>query len=83
MNERIRAREVRVIDENSEQMGIMFARDALNLDGGGSTFGQDFIPVLRARGMPKVQRTFEWCSGPGFIGFSLLGRTQVWSRVAQ
>jgi methylase of polypeptide subunit release factors len=43
-----------------------------HLDGGGSTFGQDFIPVLRARGMPKVQRTFEWCSGPGFIGFSLL-----------
>ncbi|HMA34504.1 MAG TPA: translation initiation factor IF-3, partial [Chloroflexia bacterium] len=29
MNDRIRAREVRVIDENGEQMGIMFARDAL------------------------------------------------------
>lgn len=43
-----------------------------HLDGGGSTFGQDFIPVLRGRGMPKVQRTFEWCAGPGFIGFSLL-----------
>jgi len=43
-----------------------------HLDGGGSTFGQDFIPVLRARGMPKVQRAFEWCAGPGFIGFSLL-----------
>lgn len=43
-----------------------------HLDGGGSSFGQDFIPVLRGRGMPKVQRTFEWCTGPGFIGFSLL-----------
>jgi predicted RNA methylase len=43
-----------------------------HLDGGGSTFGQDFIPVLRERGMPKMQRVFEWCSGPGFIGFSLL-----------
>jgi len=43
-----------------------------HLDGGGSTFGQDFIPVLRGRGMPKVQRAFEWCAGPGFIGFSLL-----------
>ena len=31
VNDRIRAREVRVIDENGEQMGIMFARDALNL----------------------------------------------------
>jgi predicted RNA methylase len=43
-----------------------------HLDGGGSTFGQDFLPVLRGRGMPKVKRTFEWCAGPGFIGFSLL-----------
>jgi predicted RNA methylase len=43
-----------------------------HLDGGGSTFGQEFVPVLRGRGMPKVQRTFEWCTGPGFIAFSLL-----------
>ena len=43
-----------------------------HLDGGGSTFGQDFIPLLRRRGMPTVQRAFEWCAGPGFIGFSLL-----------
>jgi len=43
-----------------------------HLDGGGSTFGQAFAPVLRGRGMPKVQRAFEWCAGPGFIGFSLL-----------
>jgi methylase of polypeptide subunit release factors len=44
-----------------------------HLDGGGSTFGQDFVPLLRKRNMPKVQRAFEWCTGPGFIGFSLLG----------
>jgi methylase of polypeptide subunit release factors len=44
-----------------------------HLDGGGSTFGQDFIPLLRKRNMPKAQRAFEWCTGPGFIGFSLLG----------
>jgi methylase of polypeptide subunit release factors len=43
-----------------------------HLDGGGSTFGQDFLPVLQGRGMPKAARAFEWCSGPGFIGFSLL-----------
>jgi 16S rRNA G966 N2-methylase RsmD len=43
-----------------------------HLDGGGSTFGQEFVPVLRGRGMPKVARAFEWCAGPGFIGFSLL-----------
>ena len=44
-----------------------------HLDGGGSTFGQNFIVYLRNRGMPKQARTFEWCAGPGFIGFSLLG----------
>ena len=27
-----------------------------HLDGGGSSFGQDFIPFLRSRGMPKVAR---------------------------
>ena len=42
-------------------------------DGGGSTFGQDFYPFLKNRGMPKQARIFEWCAGPGFIGFSLLG----------
>src|SRR5436853_2332334 len=31
-------------------------------------------PLLRDRGMPRMQRVFEWCSGPGFIGFSLLAR---------
>jgi hypothetical protein len=44
-----------------------------HLDGGGSTFGQDYIPLLREWGVPKQGRAFEWCSGPGFIGFSLLG----------
>jgi hypothetical protein len=43
------------------------------LDGGGTSFGQDFLPFFRARGMPKQKRAFEWCSGPAFIGFSLLG----------
>jgi methylase of polypeptide subunit release factors len=43
------------------------------LDGGGSAFGQDYIPFLLDRGMPRQPRVFEWCAGPGFIGFSLLG----------
>lgn len=42
------------------------------LDGGGSWFGQDYIRFFRNRNMPKQQRLFEWCAGPGFIGFSLL-----------
>jgi predicted RNA methylase len=44
-----------------------------HLDGGGSAFGQDYIPFLHDRGMPRQARVFEWCAGPGFIGFSLLG----------
>lgn len=43
------------------------------LDGGGTHFGQDFLPFFQARGLPKQGRAFEWCSGPAFIGFSLLG----------
>jgi len=43
-----------------------------HLDGGGSTFGQNYIPLLHDCGMPPPARVFEWCSGPGFIGFSLL-----------
>jgi methylase of polypeptide subunit release factors len=43
------------------------------LDGGGTDFGQVFIPFLKSRGMPKQKRVFEWCCGPAFIGFSMLG----------
>jgi predicted RNA methylase len=45
------------------------------LDGGGTEFGQDFISFFNARGMPQQKRIFEWCCGPAFIGFSLLGNT--------
>src|SRR5262249_37220383 len=43
-----------------------------HLDGGGSWFGQDYIPFVQACGMPKQPRVFEWFAGPAFIGFSLL-----------
>jgi len=42
------------------------------LDGGGTGFGQDFLRLFRSRRMPTQARLFEWCAGPGFIGFSLL-----------
>ena len=44
-----------------------------HLDGGGTSFGQDYIPLLRSWNVPKQPRVFEWCAGPGFIGLSLLG----------
>jgi SAM-dependent methyltransferase len=44
-----------------------------HLDGGGSSFGQDYVRYLKGRGMPRQQRVYEWCSGPAFIAFSMLG----------
>ena len=43
-----------------------------DLDGGGTGFGQAFVPVVRAL-FGKVGRVHEFCAGPGYIGFSLLG----------
>jgi SAM-dependent methyltransferase len=42
-----------------------------HLDGGGTSFGQDFVPVVREH-FKKLGRVCEFCSGPGFIGFLLL-----------
>lgn len=41
------------------------------LEGGGMSFGQDYLPVV-ANLFGHVGRVFEFCAGPGFIGFSLL-----------
>ncbi|MDO8553037.1 MAG: class I SAM-dependent methyltransferase [bacterium] len=42
-----------------------------NLDGGGTDFGQEYIQVVKEK-FGKVGHIFEFCAGPGFIGFSLL-----------
>ena len=42
------------------------------LDGGGTTFGQDYLKIIPRLSRKKFDRVYEWCSGPGFIGFSLL-----------
>jgi methylase of polypeptide subunit release factors len=41
------------------------------LDGGGMTLGQQYLDVIRQK-TGKVGHVFEYCAGPGFIGFSLL-----------
>jgi methylase of polypeptide subunit release factors len=41
------------------------------LVGGGDHYGQDYIRLVDKE-FGKVGRIFEWCAGPGFIGFSLL-----------
>jgi SAM-dependent methyltransferase len=44
-----------------------------HLDGGGRTTGLDYLALLRDLNMPRQPRIFEWCAGPAFIGFALLG----------
>ena len=44
-----------------------------HLDGGGRAFGIEYLPLFHDLGMPRQPRVFEWCAGPGFIGFALLG----------
>jgi hypothetical protein len=41
------------------------------LDGGGTGFGVEFVDIVKERYGP-VDRVFEWCSGPAFIGYNLL-----------
>ena len=42
-----------------------------HLEGGGMGFGQTYVPVVREL-FGRVGRAYEFCAGPGFIGFSLL-----------
>jgi predicted RNA methylase len=44
-----------------------------HLDGGGRTSGLDYLRLFRDLNLPRQRRVFEWCAGPGFIGFALLG----------
>jgi Methyltransferase small domain len=39
---------------------------------GGMAFGRDFPRVLNELGVGRCGRLFEFCSGPGYIGYSLL-----------
>ncbi len=41
------------------------------LEGGGRQYGQDYLGVISKK-LGKVEHVFEYCAGPGFIGFSLL-----------
>jgi methylase of polypeptide subunit release factors len=43
------------------------------MDGGGMDFGQEYVTVIQQRWPGRVfARCYEWCSGPGFIGYALL-----------
>jgi predicted RNA methylase len=46
--------------------------DRPDLHKGGLSFGQDFPRVLNELGVRRCTRLFEYCAGPGYIGYSLL-----------
>lgn len=43
------------------------------MNGGGDWFGQEYIDVICDRYPGRIfKRCYEWCSGPGYIGFGIL-----------
>jgi len=46
--------------------------DTPNLHGGGLWYEQDFSRQLLELGLRRCERLFEFCAGPGYIGYSLL-----------
>lgn len=43
------------------------------MNGGGDWFGQEYINIIQTRYPNRVfDCCYEWCSGPGYIGFSIL-----------
>ena len=43
------------------------------MDGGGTWFGQEYTDIIRQLYPDRVfERCYEWCSGPAYIGFSIL-----------
>jgi hypothetical protein len=65
--------------ENSLKRFITTGRHGINVfhlkgqDGGGTGHGQDYISVIDKKYPNRVfHKAYEWCSGPGFIAYSLL-----------
>ena len=54
-----------------ERYGNLSVAWTPDLDGGGRSFGQQTIALVRTL-FGKVDRAYEFCAGPGFIGFSML-----------
>jgi 16S rRNA G966 N2-methylase RsmD len=54
------------------QYGAITVYDRPDLDGGGKGFGQDIHRALREIRPGGCERLYEFCSGPGYMGYSLL-----------
>lgn len=60
----------RFITNGRHRLNVFYSPEC---DGGGTTYSQDYVNVIRQR-YPNRQfiKCYEWCSGPGFIGYSIL-----------
>ena len=70
------AKDYRILNNNklflADKIKIKYNEE---LEGGGTTFGQRYQHVLKELYPNRTfENCFEWCSGPGFIGFDLLSR---------
>jgi len=67
---------------DSKDKFLSFHANGLNIsyrkneNGGGMHFGQDYINVIRDRYGP-LPKVYEFCSGPAFIGFSMIGANLI------
>jgi methylase of polypeptide subunit release factors len=41
------------------------------MEGGGTWFGTEYAEILREKYAREWSRCYEWCAGPGFIGFDI------------
>lgn len=48
--------------------------DRPELHGEGITIGQDYVRALLELGFKRCENIYEFCSGPGYIGYSLLAQ---------
>jgi methylase of polypeptide subunit release factors len=54
------------------KLGLTVYHDSW-MEGGGTWFGQEYVDVITTRYPDyNFNKCYEWCSGPGFIGFALL-----------
>jgi methylase of polypeptide subunit release factors len=59
--------------ERAAIYGGIVVFDTPNLHGEGTSVGQDYIRALLELGFKRCESIFEFCAGPGYIGYSLLG----------
>jgi methylase of polypeptide subunit release factors len=60
--------------QNIFGINVVVAKPNHSIDGGGTEIYQEAVSVIQTLyPQHKFKRAFEWCAGPGILGFALLG----------